>query len=249
MDAEIRRQEEQVATTENTWTQDVSARQAELRSADRRGDARRVDPGAPSAPSSAPAPAPSSSSTKRRRAAIRRTARATAPGDMLARTEAEKGTIRVARHQLEVLRQQRELAERQLDELRVTHDKSAVKAPAGADARRDASSSGRRAGSARHAACWRCSIPPISTCRSTSRSPTSRTCTSASVSPSSSTARPATACRARSPSSRGQRELTPEKIETRDDRVGQVYRAKVKILEGVERFRPGTEGNVYLEQN
>ena len=41
--------------------------------------------------------------------------------------------------------------------------------------------------------------------------------------------------------------FTPEKIETRSDRVGQVYRAKIKILEGVERFQPGTEGNVYLK--
>jgi hypothetical protein len=40
--------------------------------------------------------------------------------------------------------------------------------------------------------------------------------------------------------------FTPEKIETRDDRVAQVYRAKVRILEDVERFQPGTEGNVYL---
>jgi HlyD family secretion protein len=40
--------------------------------------------------------------------------------------------------------------------------------------------------------------------------------------------------------------FTPEKIETRSDRLGQVYRAKVRILEGVERFQPGTEGNVYL---
>jgi hypothetical protein len=28
--------------------------------------------------------------------------------------------------------------------------------------------------------------------------------------------------------------------------MGQVYRAKVRILEGVERFQTGTEGNVYL---
>jgi len=41
--------------------------------------------------------------------------------------------------------------------------------------------------------------------------------------------------------------FTPEKIETRDDRLGQVYRVKVRILEDVERFQPGTEGNVYLE--
>ncbi len=40
--------------------------------------------------------------------------------------------------------------------------------------------------------------------------------------------------------------FTPEKIETRSDRLGQVYRAKVRILEGVERAQPGTEGNVYL---
>jgi HlyD family secretion protein len=40
--------------------------------------------------------------------------------------------------------------------------------------------------------------------------------------------------------------FTPEKIETRSDRLGQVYRAKVRVLEGVERLQPGTEGNVYL---
>jgi HlyD family secretion protein len=43
-----------------------------------------------------------------------------------------------------------------------------------------------------------------------------------------------------------QANFTPEKIETRSDRIGQVYRAKVRILEGVERFAPGAEGNVYL---
>ena len=40
--------------------------------------------------------------------------------------------------------------------------------------------------------------------------------------------------------------FTPEKIETRSDRLGQVYRAKVRILEHVEQLQPGTEGNVYL---
>jgi HlyD family secretion protein len=40
--------------------------------------------------------------------------------------------------------------------------------------------------------------------------------------------------------------FTPEKIETRSDRMGQVYRVKIRILEGVERFQPGTEGNVYF---
>jgi HlyD family secretion protein len=41
--------------------------------------------------------------------------------------------------------------------------------------------------------------------------------------------------------------FTPEKIETRSDRVTQVYRVKVRILDGVERLRPGTEGDVYIE--
>jgi hypothetical protein len=45
-----------------------------------------------------------------------------------------------------------------------------------------------------------------------------------------------------------QANFTPEKIETRNDRLGQVYRAKVRILEGVERFQPGTEGDVRLVQ-
>jgi HlyD family secretion protein len=40
--------------------------------------------------------------------------------------------------------------------------------------------------------------------------------------------------------------FTPEKIETRSDRMGQVYRAKVRILEDVESFQPGTEGDVFL---
>jgi len=40
--------------------------------------------------------------------------------------------------------------------------------------------------------------------------------------------------------------FTPEKIETRADRVGQVYRAKIRILEHPERLAPGTEGDVYL---
>jgi HlyD family secretion protein len=40
--------------------------------------------------------------------------------------------------------------------------------------------------------------------------------------------------------------FTPEKIETRSDRMGQVYRAKIRILEDVESFQPGTEGDVYV---
>lgn len=41
--------------------------------------------------------------------------------------------------------------------------------------------------------------------------------------------------------------FTPEKIETRSDRVGQVYRVKVRILEGVENFMVGSESDVYVD--
>jgi HlyD family secretion protein len=40
--------------------------------------------------------------------------------------------------------------------------------------------------------------------------------------------------------------FTPEKIETRSDRMAQVYRVKIRVLEDVEKLQPGTEGNVYL---
>ncbi len=40
--------------------------------------------------------------------------------------------------------------------------------------------------------------------------------------------------------------FTPEKIETQSDRVGQVYRVKVRILEDIERFTPGAEADVLL---
>jgi HlyD family secretion protein len=43
-----------------------------------------------------------------------------------------------------------------------------------------------------------------------------------------------------------QASFTPEKIETRSDRLGQVYRAKIRILEGAETVQPGTECDVYF---
>ncbi len=42
-------------------------------------------------------------------------------------------------------------------------------------------------------------------------------------------------------------QFTPKNIITRDDRVTQVYEAKATILDGIEHFKPGAEGNVYVE--
>ena len=40
--------------------------------------------------------------------------------------------------------------------------------------------------------------------------------------------------------------FTPEKIETREDRLGQVYRVKIRIRGDTARLQPGTEGDVWL---
>jgi HlyD family secretion protein len=42
-------------------------------------------------------------------------------------------------------------------------------------------------------------------------------------------------------------QFTPKNIITRDDRVTQVYEAKAAILDGIEHFKPGAEGSVYVE--
>lgn len=244
-DAEIRRQQEQVATVERTWAQDVSARRAELRSAT--------------------AAATLADATYAREHELIRTGASTqqlldearagrdqASGardrarDLLARAEAEEGSIAVARHQLDVLRQQRALAERQLDELRVTHDKYAVQAPP-VPTRVETQF------------IWPGELAQPGTPLLALLDPTDQYVQV--YVPVTDLARVHVGQRVaiELDSTPGQRvpgeitfladkaTFTPEKIETRDDRVGQVYRAKVKILEGVEHFRPGTEGNVYLE--
>lgn len=244
-DAEIRRQEEQVATLERTWKQDVSAREAELRQAD--------------------AAATLAESTFARERELIRTGASTQQlldqaragrdqsngardraRDMLGRARAEEGSIEVARHQLEVLRQQRALAERRLDELRVTHDKYQVKAPA-VPTRVETQF------------IWPGELAQPGTPLLALLDPTDQYVQIYVPVADLATVHIGQRVAIELDSTPGQRvpgeitfladqaNFTPEKIETRDDRVGQVYRAKVKILEGVERFRPGTEGNVYLD--
>jgi HlyD family secretion protein len=42
-------------------------------------------------------------------------------------------------------------------------------------------------------------------------------------------------------------QFTPKNIEVKDDRVTQVFATKVRILDQVERLKPGMEGTVYLD--
>src|SRR5579862_1867483 len=129
LDANIRTQTERIALLESTWTQDVSARQAELRQAEAAHElaertydreAYLVKRGISSA---------QLLDDNRARRDESRSALDHAR-DMLARTEAEERQIAVARHQLEEMHQQHDLAQAQLDELAVTQSKYQIQAPA-----------------------------------------------------------------------------------------------------------------------
>lgn len=245
LDAELRRQEQQVATLQLTWAQDVNARRAELRQATAAAtlaeatyarEQELIGTGASTQQLLDEARAARDQAAGARDRA----------GDLLARAEAEEGTIAVARHQLDVLRQQRALAERQLDELRVTHDKYQVRAPAVATR-------------VQTQFLWPGELAQPGTPLLALLDPTDQYVQIYLPVADLATVQIGQRVAIELDSMPGERvpgevtfiadraNFTPEKIETRDDRVGQVYRAKVKILEGVERFRPGTEGNVYLQ--
>ena len=149
---------QQIATIERTWTQDVNARQrrrapgdaaAELAEATYRRERELIRTGA-----STQQLLDEARSARDQASSARDRAR-----DMLARTEAERRQHRRrAPSSSRCSRQQRELAEAELDELRVTHGKYVDACAAGADARRDRSSSGPASWRSLARRCWRCSI-------------------------------------------------------------------------------------------
>jgi HlyD family secretion protein len=243
--AEIARQEEQIATLERTWTQDVSAREADVRQA--------------------AAAAELAEATFRREQELIRTGASTQQlldearaariqavsardraGDMLTRTRAESGTIEVARRHLEVLRQQLALAEAERDELRVTQGKYVIRSP-------------QVPTRVETQFLWPGELAQPGTPILALLDPSDQYVQLYVPVDALDRVRVGTRVAIELDSDPGRRvpgevtfiadraNFTPEKIETRDDRLGQVYRAKVKILAEIERFRPGTEGNVYLE--
>jgi len=126
--AQIERQQQQVATLQQTWEQDVNARQANLRQATAAAELAEstykrerelITTGA-----STQQLLDEARSSRDQKASALDHAR-----DMLARTEAEGGSVDVARHELDVLAQQRRLAEAELAELGVTHAKYVIHAP------------------------------------------------------------------------------------------------------------------------
>lgn len=244
LEARIRQQEEQVALVEATWTQDVAAQEAALRQAQ----------------ADAVLAARTFARTEKLRAdgvvSVQRLDEARAGHDatrsaverareLLARSRAQEGEIALARRALEVLRGQLELARAQLGELEVQRAKHDVRAPTAASV-------------VQAQLLWPGELAQPGTPVLSVLDPLDKYVQI--YVPVSDVDRVRVGARVEieldsTPDRRvpgevsfvaSEANFTPEKIETRSDRIGQVYRAKVRILEDVERFQPGTEGNVYL---
>jgi multidrug resistance efflux pump len=244
LDADILTQEERVRLVESTWTRDVSARQAEVRQGE--------------------ATAKLAEQTLKREQELVATGASTAQRlddtraqrdqarsgldrdrELLARTQAEERTITLARRELESLQAKRELLLAQLAELEVTRAKCEIRAPAVPTV-------------VQTQFIWPGELAQPGTAIVSVLDPKDKYVQV--YVPVSDVAQFWLGRRVEieldsEPGHRIPGEVsfvadkatfTPEKIETRSDRLGQVYRAKVKILEGVERLQPGTEGNVYL---
>ena len=243
--AQIERQQQQVVTLQQTWEQDVNARQANLRQATAAAELAEstykrerelITTGA-----STQQLLDEARSSRDQKASALDHAR-----DMLARTEAEGGSVDVARHELDVLAQQRRLAEAELAELGVTHAKYVIHAPP-VPARVETQF------------IWPGELAQPGTSIMALLDPRDQYVQIYVPVADLPRVRVGQRVAIELDSEPGRRvpgeisfiadraNFTPEKIETRDDRLGQVYRAKVKILSDVEHFRPGTEGNVYLE--
>lgn len=244
LDAQIARQVQEVSLVEQTWQKDVAARNAELRERRSASDLaartydRQVhlsDRGVATAQRLDEA----RSGRDQTRSAVDRAS------EMLERVRAEEGQIAVAKRQLEVLRSQRELAAAQLGELEVLRAKHEIVAPAVPTV-------------VQTQLLWAGELAQPGTAVLAVLDPRDKYVQIYVPVTERDRVRVGSRVEIELDSAPGRRapgevvfvadqaNFTPEKIETRSDRVGQVYRAKVRILEDVEQFQPGTEGNVYL---
>ena len=244
LDADIATQEERIRLVESTWARDLNARRADLKQAESAATLARktfereqglVKTGASTA----------QLLDDRRAALVQAVSALERAKEMLARTAAEERTIALARGERDMLHAKRNLTLAQLDELRVTAAKYTIRAPAVATVVQtqfiwpgELAQPGSPIVSVLDPAdkYVQVYVPAADVTRF-------RVGQRVEIELDSEPGR-------RVPGEvsfvADQANFTPEKIETRSDRLGQVYRAKVRILEGVERFQPGTEGNVYL---
>jgi HlyD family secretion protein len=244
LDADMRTQTERIALVESTWTRELSARQADLRQAQSAYDlaertCAREEYLLKQGVSSAQRLDDTRAQRDQARSALDHAR------DMLARTEAEERQIAVARHQLDEMQQRRDLTQAQLDELAVTQSKFRIHSPAVTTV-------------VQTQFIWPGELAQPGTAILSVLDPQDkyvqiyvpvadlprlRVGQRVEIELDS---QPGTRVPGEISVVADKANFTPEKIETRSDRMGQVYRAKVRILEGVERFQPGTEGNVYL---
>jgi HlyD family secretion protein len=247
LEAQIRRQQEQVALAEATWTRDVAARESALAEAGARGvlAARTFERVDRLQRDGVASPQQLDEARAQRDATGSAVAQAR---DLLGRVRAQEGEIALARRQLEVLREQLALARAQLGELEVARAKHELRGPQAPTV-------------VQTQLLWPGELAQPGTPVLSVLDPRDKYVQI--YVPVTDVERVRVGRRVEieldsEPGRRvpgevvfvaGEANFTPEKIETRSDRVGQVYRAKVRILDGVERFRPGTEGNVYLVED
>jgi len=247
LDADVERQTQQVEVTERTLHREIDARRAELAQAQSEMELaartyEREQGLLEGGISSAQRIDEARARDEQARSALQRARQ------LLRRAEAEAGNIELARRQLDVLRQQRELKRAQLDELLVQRAKHDIRAPA-VETR------------VQTQLLWPGELAQPGTAVLAVLDPRDKYVQiyvpvadvdrfwlgrRVEIDLDSAPGR-------RVPGAvsfvADQASFTPEKIETRSDRLGQVYRAKIRILEEVERFQPGTEGNVYLSED
>ena len=241
---QIARQREQVALTEATWRRDVAAREAELAQAQAEAQLARVTHGRQSRLAAEGVASPQRLDEARAQHDATRSGVERAR-DLLGRTRAMETEIALARRQVEVLEGQLELARAQLAELEVLRAKYTVHAP-------DAATT------VQAQLAWPGELAQPGTPLVAVLDPADKYVQIYVPVGDAEHVRVGTRVEIELDSAPGRRvpgevsfvadqaNFTPEKIETRSDRLGQVFRAKVRILEGVERFQPGTEGDVYL---
>jgi len=244
LDADIKTQEERVRLVESTWARDLSARRADVKQGEATATLARktfereqelVKTGASTA----------QLLDDRRAAMVQATSALERAQEMLARTAAEERNITLARRELDMLRAKRELTVAQLGELRVTAAKYTIHAPAVATV-------------VQTQFIWPGELAQPGSAILSVLDPADKYVQVYVPAADVTRFRVGQRVEIELDSEPGRRvpgevsfvadtaSFTPEKIETRSDRLGQVYRSKVRILEGVERFQPGTEGNVYL---
>ena len=244
LDADISTQEERITLVQATWQRDVAAQRADLQQAEAGARlAERTYTREEALVKTGISPV----QTLDDRRAGRDQARSTVDRarEMLARSQAEERTITLAQQELTSLRAKRELTTAQLDELRVTEAKYTIRAPAVATV-------------VQTQFIWPGELAQPGAAIVSVLDPADKYVQVYVPVPEVASFRIGRRVEVELDSQPGRRlpgevefvadkaTFTPEKIETRSDRLGQVYRAKVRVLRDVERLQPGTEGNVYL---